>query len=126
VTSSLAKRIAALEARLNGTGDGGRPAFMITIVDGCLPGPIKVATAGEHRWERQEGETEEGFAERAATEAKALGELSLVVGGLTGMDGIAAKYSSFDEFWEAECAAYYDEVPPVSSPGVVSGKGGGL
>lgn len=122
-SSDFERRIRAIEQRLNGTSDGGRPAFQIVLIEGCLPMPIKIATAGALRFERQEGESEDSFVERAALVAKEAGERSLVVGGLTGMDDIMARYSTFDEFWEAECAAYYDEIPAVSSPGAMSSKG---
>jgi|GEM_PF-6904266 len=106
MTSNMKRRLKAIEMKLNAKSDD---SFQITLIEGGLPGLINWAYAGSHRWQRAEGEDLETFIEWAAKNAQAIGETSLVVGGLPHSDEFAGL--SFEDWW-ATIAPYYPEVPP--------------
>jgi hypothetical protein len=116
---SIEKRIKAIEDRLNmrsATG-GGKP-FRIIVITGCLPiGPPRWAYAGPLQWERGENEELEQFSERCAAAAIAAGETLLTIGGLPRGEEEMASFATFEEWWAARCAPFYDEVPPCEGPG---------
>jgi hypothetical protein len=110
--SDHTKRLEALERKLNVK----HPSLRILQIEGCLPGPIAMASAGAHRWRREPGEELEQFVERCAGLCVAAGETSLIVGGLPeSLEELG--YSDFESWWAAEVAPTYSDVPPVEEPG---------
>jgi hypothetical protein len=87
VTNELARRLEALERRMNAEWPSGQlppgSPLRVVIVHGCLPpGEPLFGAAGSHDWIRGPGEDLDAFADRAATAARELKEQLLVLGGL--------------------------------------------
>jgi hypothetical protein len=87
LTNELARRLEALERRMNaerpaGTLQHGSGMLRVSI-SGCLPpGEPLYAVAGAHEWIREPGEDLDAFADRAAQATRELNEGLLVLGGL--------------------------------------------
>jgi hypothetical protein len=111
------RRLAAVERKLNGDGNGTNPPFRILRIEGGLPGPINWSYAGQHQWKREPAEELEAFVERTAQAARAAGETSLIVGGLPRSDELD-EFKTFEEWW-ATIAPDYPDVPPEEAPGFV-------
>ena len=82
---------------------------------GGLPGPINHAYAGNHRWDRAEGEELESFVQRSAYAGIEAGEMALNVGGLPRGDELD-KFATFEDWW-ASIAEHYPEVPDPEPAG---------
>jgi hypothetical protein len=114
VTKSFKERIEAIERRIRAKPGAG--TFVILEITGGLPGPVSFAYAGQHRWERTEGEDLDAFVRRSADAALEAEQMALNVGGLPLSDEYA-KYRKpdgefdFDRWWQEVAAPHYPEVP---------------
>jgi hypothetical protein len=91
MTSEIARRLEALERRMNaeqpsGTLPPGGPLRVVIVRGGLLPGEPLWGVAGPHEWLREPGEDLDAFADRAAAAARELKEGLLVIGGLPASD----------------------------------------
>src|SRR5882724_6702458 len=85
MTNELARRLEALEKRMNAELSGLPPGspLRVVVIHGCLPpGDPLWGNAGSHEWLREPGEDLDAFADRAAAAARELGEQLLMLGGL--------------------------------------------
>ena len=87
MTTQLARRLGALERRMNAEQPSGTlppsAQLLVVIVHGALPpGEPLWGMAGSHEWLREPGEDLDAFAERAASAAREVKERLLVIGGL--------------------------------------------
>jgi hypothetical protein len=87
MTNELARRLEALERRMNAQRPSGQlPAgspLRVVVISGCLPpGEPLWGAAGSHEWLREPGEDLDAFANRVAAAARELKERLLVLGGL--------------------------------------------
>jgi hypothetical protein len=111
----LARRLDALQQRMNDEQASGNAASIggplrVVVVHGCLPpGEPWFGVAGESEFIRDQGESLDAFADRAAHAARKLGETLLVIGGLpqsqAQMDVAGREY----DLW----AASDDGIPPM-------------
>jgi hypothetical protein len=125
MTKNFNERLKAIEQRINARPGAG--IFRILRITGGLPGPINFAYAGEHRWDRDDGEEFEAFVRRSADAAIAAGEMAINVGGLPRgdeFDRFKTAAGEFDfEAWWATVAPYYPEVPDCEPDGYVRKEG---
>jgi len=85
MTNELARRLEALEKRMNAELSDLPPGgpLRVVVIHGCLPpGDPLWGNAGSHEWLREPGEDLDAFADRAAAAARELGEQLLMLGGL--------------------------------------------
>jgi hypothetical protein len=87
MTNELARRLEALERRMNAERISGQlppeSPLRVVVVSGCLPpGEPLWGAAGSHEWLRGPREDLDAFADRAAAAAREAGEPLLVIGGL--------------------------------------------
>jgi hypothetical protein len=114
VTKSFRERLDAIERQLRQKPGAGM--FTILEISGGLPGPVNYARAGDHSWERADGEEFEAFVQRAALAAFNDGQMGIVVGGLPRADEyqqyrLADGSFDFDRWWQEVAAPHYPEVP---------------
>jgi hypothetical protein len=120
VTKSFNDRINAIEDQMR--KKPGARGFTILEITGGLPGPINFSYAGQHRWDRAEGEDYEAFVLRSAHAAIKAGEMLLRVGGLPRSDEYEQYRKpdgefDFERWWSEVAAPHYPDVPDCEPAG---------
>jgi hypothetical protein len=120
MTSELARRLEALERRMNteqpsGALPPGGPLRVVIVSGGLVPLPAIASDDTGHEWIRDvaAGESVEDFADRAARESRGHGARLCTIGGM-GADTplqVEALRAAWDEYMLTE----YSDVPPCQT-----------